>query len=141
MVDHDYLVYTYNNKLVKMSIANNAKTTYTSSDTPLVLLGRIGDYYYVGSSRSVSGSNAKYLDVHIIDSTNLTLREKRNTSTKATIINALPYVSNNEYLCFGTYHSVGQAANSTTNISVSYRTLPSGTLSDVQYRIVRIHGF
>lgn len=141
MIDGNYVVYTYDNKFVKRNISNNATTIYTGTDTPLVLLGRIGDYYYLGSSRSVSGSNAKYLDIHIIDAENMALREKRNTNSKATIINALPYVSNNEYLCFGTYHSVGQAANSTTNISVSYRTLPSGTLSDVQYRIVRIHGF
>lgn len=141
MVDGGYLVYTYDNKLVKRNISNSSATTYTASDTPLVLLGKIGDYYYSGSSRSVSGENAKYLDIHIVNVENMTLREKRNTDSKATIINGLPYVSNNEYLCFGTYHAVGQTVSAERNIQVSYRTLPTGTLSDVQYKIVQIHGF
>ena len=141
MVDGGYLVYTYDNKLVKRNISNSSATTYTASDTPLVLVGKIGDYYYAGSSRSVPGENAKYLDIHIVNVENMTLREKRNTNSKATIINGLPYVSNNEYLCFGTYHAVGQTVSAERNIQVSYRTLPSGTLSDVQYKIVQIHGF
>lgn len=141
MVDDGYLVYTYDNKLVKRNISNNSETTYTANDTPLVLVGKIGDYYYAGSSRSVPGENAKYLDIHIVSVEDMTLREKRNTDSKATIINGLPYVSNNEYLCFGTYHAVGQTVSAERNIQVSYRTLPSGTISDVQYKIVRIHGF
>lgn len=141
LVDGNHIVYSYGNTVVRATAAGNNKQTFNTTNSPAVILGKIGSYYYVGSSRSVIGSNSKYLTVDILNVSDMTLRESRQTDIKATIINALPYISNNEYLCFGTYHSVGQAANSTTNISISYRTLPSGTLSDVQYRVVRIHGF
>lgn len=145
MVDGGNILYTSGNKLVKTSSAGGTVYgKYVADSGPIVLIGRISDNYYCGASTNPPGANnliSGKLVIHIVRRTGMTLREIQNTDILAKVIKTAPYISNNKYLCFGTYHANTSTSTGNPGLGSSYHVVSWTNVSSVEYRVNRIQGY
>ena len=138
MVDGNNLIVSADNKLYKMDTSGNVLDTYTTSNIMPTLVGKCGNYYYV----TTSDTNYNML-VEIIDEADFTTGEVKQAGIKMCQTIALPYDSENGYLCFATksYTISSSIGGGGVNISrtASIRQIGTGVAyTDVELRICRI---
>ena len=149
MVDGNRFVYTAGDQMVEKSAAG-ATTYHTysgyNSGRPLTLIGRIGSYYYVGSTVAAASGGTQYMNIEIVAKSSFARFEYHDTEIRAMTFNVAPYISNNKYLCFGTWHGIAHTYY-TGSVGGGGRTptiRPGGyvtTYTEVEYRVNRIQGY
>lgn len=123
MVDGSYLIVSTENKLYKMGTAGSISKTYTSANTLPTLIGKCGDYYYVTTTRTDD-----YMNIEVVDASTFTLFETKQLDVKMINTISLPYITQNDYLCFGTqYYTTTQ-----TVVSGGGVVIPSGRQASIR---------
>lgn len=148
MVDGSYLIISYGKTLQKINTSGSEQGIY-EADKIITFLGRIGDYYYVATNRQ-SGS-AYLLDIQAIRKSNMQFYARTQTNYKMMFVNAIPYISNNQYLCFGMWHGVSGSvaytnvprttAGTTKAPTLNNTTASATTWTDLETRLTRIEGY
>lgn len=143
MVDGSYLIVSTENKLYKMGTAGSISKTYTSANTLPTLIGKCGDYYYIATTRTDD-----YMNIEAVDATTFTLFETKQLDVKMINTYSMPYITQNDYLCFGTqYYTTTQTIVSgggsvITGRQASIRVNSGGstitTYDNVELRVCRI---
>ena len=123
IVDGSYLIVSAENKLYKMGTAGSISNTYTSTNTLPTLIGKCGDYYYVTTTRTDD-----YMNIEVVDASTFTLFETKQLGIKMINTISMPYITQNDYLCFGTqYYTTTQ-----TVVSGGGVVIPSGRQASIR---------
>lgn len=123
MVDGSYLIVSAENKLYKMGTAGSISNTYTSTNTLPTLIGKCGDYYYVTTTRTDD-----YMNIEVVDASTFTLFETKQLGINMINTISMPYITQNDYLCFGTqYYTTTQ-----TVVSGGGVVIPSGRQASIR---------
>lgn len=149
MVDGEYVLYTSGKNAYRVNedgTVNHGSYTDTKN---IVLVGRIGYNYYYGAIRPDPANTSRgFLDVVVLNRSDFSYRETNETTIKAKEVNAIPYVSNNKYLCFGTWHGIsftyyvaGNTGGGGSSISFNSGGRQVTTWTEVEYRVNRIQGY
>ena len=141
MVDGSNLIVTADNKMFKMNTSGTVSATYTSPNIMPTLVGKYNGYYYLTTTRDVSGRN--YMNIEVVSDSNFTNGEVKQTDVKMVGTYAIPHETENGYLCFVSKHYVVSTVTGTQTTpsarTAILRATTSGTVwSEDEVRVCRL---
>lgn len=148
LIDGTNILVTVGSQMKKINISGTELTTaYTSPNDLPTIVGKYGNYYYLTTTRAET--DADYMNIEIVDESDFTSGEVKQTNVKMIETLTMPYISENGYICFGSkfYVKTYGSGSGTVTPSASRRASTgfgigiTGTtvnISNVELRICRI---